>query len=132
MVSHPVPEARAPGRVLHHRPWRELSATVLAGPDDDSVVVSIAGNMCTATIPELEAQLAAWSSHGCRPSTVVVDLSAVRFIDGRGIALLVRLFGRNSEARPAVLMGDASSCVKRLLEICDLHYPRALRWRGAA
>src|SRR5215212_5144831 len=61
---------------------------------DDVVVVSVAGELDLATVPQLRAYL--MHSTASRPAHLVVDLSAVTFLAARGIGVLMDVRdGRN-------------------------------------
>lgn len=77
--------------------------------------ISASGELDLATVPELEAAYA--QALAASPSTLLVDLHAVTFMDSTGMALLLDML----ERRGAVELRFAiSPPIERLLELVGL------------
>ena len=77
---------------------------------DGSLVVSVSGELDLATASELEKVLAAFS--GSEP--VVVDLSALEFVDSSGLHVLLK---KRPHGRPAAVVVAPDSHVARVFDI---------------
>jgi anti-anti-sigma factor len=81
------------------------------------VVVRVQGEVDTATAPQMgqvvDAQLA-------RRRRLVLDLSAVEFMDLHGLAVLLRASRRARADGGSFALGRPSPCVVRLLELVRL------------
>ncbi len=92
------------------------AATVRPGPDGTSV--SLAGEIDIAARDEVVAALA--SAVAGTAGTVVVDLSAVTFMDSTGIGCLARA-GRDLQAGGRrLLLARPTAVVRRVLEIAGV------------
>jgi anti-sigma B factor antagonist len=90
----------------------------VADPDDGPVVVSLAGEMDIASAPELARALEALG--GANATAVVIDLSALTFIDSSGISVLATA-ARDARARGGELVVAApEGDVRRVFEIVRL------------
>jgi len=78
-------------------------------------VVVAAGEIDMTTAPGLRDALAA-ASHAC--TRVVLDLSAVTFLDSSGVAVLVDTLREGRQGRPLALsLAGAAHTVRRVLDI---------------
>jgi anti-sigma B factor antagonist len=77
--------------------------TVSTRNDPGCTVVEVSGDVDISTSPDLRAALAAVLAEDAR--AVVIDLSAVRFIDSTGLGVLVGVYTamRNANGRLAVV-----------------------------
>ncbi len=89
----------------------DLLGVQYAGGAVPTIVVS--GEIDISTSPQLEKALR--RALETRPQQVVLDLSAVRFIDSSGVAVLVR-----AAARVEVVLRDPSPQVHRIIELTGL------------
>jgi anti-sigma B factor antagonist len=94
----------------------------------DSVVISVQGEVDTATAPQmgqaLDAQLA-------RRRRIVLDLSAVEFMDLHGLAVLMRANRRTRVDGGSFALERPAPCVIRLLELVRLDGEFAIVEDGA-
>ena len=84
--------------------------------DDEVATITVGGELDLATVPLLSAAVAEHDDAGL----LVLDLTAVTFIDSTGVRVLIvadRSCAR-SGSRLVVLAGDGP--VRRLLELCKL------------
>jgi anti-anti-sigma factor len=79
-------------------------------------IVALAGELDLSTIPRLEAPLL--EQLGQRPA-VMVDLSALTFIDSSGIGVLIQAFQAANGTRMSVLIGSDSH-VERIFQIAGV------------
>lgn len=82
------------------------------------VLVRVVGELDLVTAPVLDRNLAGAISRG-RPR-VVVDLSAVSFLDVRGINSLVSADTAAEGAGTRLVVRGAGDAVHRLVEVCGL------------
>lgn len=80
---------------------------------DDAGVVVAAGDVDLAGGPLLEAAILQREDH----QAIVIDLSAVEFIDSSGLRSLLGASRRAHERNTEVVLRDPSPEVRRLLEI---------------
>jgi anti-sigma B factor antagonist len=107
-------EPRCSAWPLATESYRPFDVTVQR--DDAVATVVVSGELDLATVPQLSATVA---EHG-DVSLVVLDLTAVTFIDSTGVRVLIeadRACAR-SGSRLAVLAGDGPA--RRLLGLCKL------------
>lgn len=101
-------------------PTRLLTATVTY-PKPDIAVCSVAGEVDSFTAPLLHDRLLHEAVHD-EPWCLVVDLSAVTFMGAAGVATLhTARFWQHD--RQLLLVATARPVV-RVLEICEVDYPR--------
>jgi anti-anti-sigma factor len=81
----------------------------------DTVIVAVAGDVDLASAPELGEEL---SSHA--GGHLVVDLSAVEFLDSTGIDVLVRAYQTQSSTSHTFRTVGETEPVRRVLEIAGL------------
>ncbi len=96
-----------------------VGMTVSTRKDPGCAIVAASGDVDISTSPDLREALARVVAEGNR--AVVVDLSAVKFIDSTGLGVLVGAFTavRNAGGRLAVV-NDHSAVIK-VLTITALH-----------
>jgi anti-sigma B factor antagonist len=80
-------------------------------------VVSLAGELDLSTIPRMELPLLGEVSH----RAVIVDLSALSFIDSLGIAVLIKAFRAAEGDRRMHTVIAPGSQVERVLRIAGIH-----------
>lgn len=88
-------------------------------PEGTTVVVSLAGEidrLCTSAIANQLSE--------CAPPEVdlVLDLSAVGFMDAGGIAMVVAELDRRHRTGRSVCLRSPSRAVRRLLHICAMDH----------
>lgn len=74
--------------------------------------LSVVGEIDAHTAPTLAAAIA-----DCDQDTVVVDMSAVEFVDSSGLRVLIEAHQTADEAGRSFQLSNPSSTVSRLLEI---------------
>jgi anti-anti-sigma factor len=97
-----------------HETFPSFDLTVERG--DTVTAVAASGELDLATAPELSTAVAA--HHDARP--LVLDLTAVTFIDSSGVRALIEAdrSRAGSSSRLVVLAGEGP--VRRMLELCGL------------
>jgi anti-sigma B factor antagonist len=80
-------------------------------------VVSLGGELDLSTIPRMEVLLFGELSH----RAVIVDLSALSFIDSSGMAVLIKAFRATDGDRRMVTVIAPGSQVERVLRIAGIH-----------
>lgn len=98
-----------------------LLTTSLRYPRPGTAVFAAAGEVDASTAPLLREQLEKVSSAEARH--LVVDLSAVTFFCAAGVAALQAARVARDEERHLVLVAKTRP-VLRVLDICEVHYPR--------
>jgi len=109
-VSPEQPEARAANR--------PTDLVVASADEQHAVVVTASGEVDLFTVPRLDAELVTATSGGAR--VLVVDLSAVTFIDSAGLGVLVAAFKRCRAHGGAMHLVVTSRGVRRPLEVLGL------------
>lgn len=99
---------------------------------DGITVVELAGELDIAVAEETHALLAAVVTDSC----VIVDLSAVEFIDATGVNVLVRAVRDASLARRHLVLATPSRQLSRILDVLSLNeilptYPDVATARSA-
>jgi anti-anti-sigma factor len=97
-----------------HASYRPFEVTVQR--DDELATIMVTGELDLATVPQLSAAVAEHDDAGL----LVLDLSAVMFIDPAGVRVLIQADRScaRSGSRLAVLAGGGP--VRRLLGLCKL------------
>jgi anti-sigma B factor antagonist len=97
-----------------HESYRPFEVTVQR--DDELATIMVSGELDLATVPQLSAAVAEHHHAGL----LVLDLTAVTFIDSTGVRVLIQADRScaRSGSRLAVLAGDGP--VRRLLGLCKL------------
>jgi anti-anti-sigma factor len=80
-------------------------------------VVSLVGELDLSTIPRMELPLLGEVSH----RAVIVDLSALSFIDSSGMAVLIKAFRAADDDRRMHTVIAPGSQVERVLRIAGIH-----------
>jgi anti-anti-sigma factor len=103
-------------RYLHPRMLEARDFAIgMSHPDAQPTIISLSGELDIASAPELARVFASLASSDVR--AVVVDLSALTFIDSTGISVLATA-ARETQARAGELIVAApTSDVRRLFEI---------------
>ena len=96
-----------------------VALTVSTRNDPGCAIVAVSGDVDISTSPDLRTALAEVVAAGNR--AIVVDLSAVRFVDSTGLGVLVGAYTavRNAGGRLAVV--NDHSAVLKVLSITALH-----------
>lgn len=84
---------------------------------DDTLVLSVSGEIDMATSPRLRAVL---DKSVVRTQRMSLDFSGVSFMDSSGVNMLVWAARASREAGGALSMTGASQQVRRVLEICGV------------
>jgi len=123
--SDATPAAATPAAPPHRRTraatWRcpnpsEFSLLVVSQHLD--IVVQLCGELDLASIPSLEECLGAAAAEA--PRRLVLDLSALMFIDAAGVAALVRARRRADAEAVGMVLDSPIAPVRRVLAITDL------------
>lgn len=98
--------------------WPAFSA--VAWSDGEHVRIEVAGEIDLATCPRLKWELLAAIEAATPPRKILIDLSAVTFIDARGVGVLVD--GLDAARRRGVdyAVQNAQGIVLRVLDILGL------------
>jgi anti-anti-sigma factor len=83
--------------------------------EGDTVIIAVAGDVDLANAPELAETLSSHTDHH-----LVIDLSAVEFLDSAGIEVLVRTYQAQSSTGHTFRTVDEREPVRRVLEIAGL------------
>jgi anti-sigma B factor antagonist len=81
--------------------------------------VAIAGELDLATAPLLEEKLAQAEISG--ESSIVIDLSAVTFIDSSGLRALLDATARSLESGDRLRITEGSAQVNKVFELTGVH-----------
>jgi anti-anti-sigma factor len=93
--------------------------SVTVGRSGDTVTVSVAGELDVAAVPVLGAHLDALEADTAG-AAVVLDLSALTFLDSSGVALLIAVARRaEDEGWPLRIAGTPPQAL-RVLALCGL------------
>jgi anti-sigma B factor antagonist len=94
---------------------------VRAARDEEVYVIALYGELDLATVADLQRELD--RAEASDAGEIVVDLSALHFVDSTGIRALVEAHGRDAGARLRLLRG--ADHVHRAFEMCGLqdHLP---------
>lgn len=84
-----------------------------------STVIAPRGDVDMATVPKLEARLQTMLAANADVD-VIIDLSAVGFMDSTGVALLIHASRAPAHPQGRVKVRNATGQVLRLLELCGL------------
>lgn len=77
--------------------------------------ISLEGELDLASAPELERRLHELEAR--RPAKLIVDLSALSFLDSTGLRVLLQANGRASERGWALVMRPGEEFVQRVFEV---------------
>jgi anti-sigma B factor antagonist len=96
-------------------PPRQLLAVEVEGAEGEQSIVSLAGELDLSTMPQLERPLSEQlESH----FAVIVDLTALSFIDSSGIGLLISAF-RANEGKLHTVIAEGSQ-VERVFRLAGI------------
>jgi anti-sigma B factor antagonist len=93
-------------------------AVEVSDPDDGTVRIAARGELDMAAAPDLAEAIAKASGSGA--TTILLDLSAVMFLDSSAIGSLVASGREVSESGGRLQIGPRSDIVTRVLEITGL------------
>jgi len=102
-VSEPAPEQRL---------------TVDESTSGDQAVLTLEGELDPHTAPTLQAALERTLAE--KPSSVLLDLTALRFIDSSGLRVLIDAHRTLSEGGSELVVRNPSTTAQRLFEITRL------------
>ena len=89
------------------------------GVADDAVTLALTGEVDLATAPQLSAAFAEALTHA--PNRVVIDCTALTFLDSSGIQVLVAAWeAMRDRATMPVVLKNMSPIVKQVLEACGV------------
>jgi anti-anti-sigma factor len=83
--------------------------------DEHGVVLALQGELDVSTAPELGAQLA--EIEGGNPTSLLIDLSELEFMDSTGLTVIIRTRDRAAASGCRLLFRLGSPQVKRLLTL---------------
>ena len=102
-----------------HRHVRDGTPLVISTAEhDDRVVLALSGELDLATAEDLRR--AAVRAEASGRQRLVVDLSALQFIDSSGIHLIVQLANRMRARGPELSVVRGPDPVHRVFELCRL------------
>lgn len=84
---------------------------------EGSALIQIEGEIDLSTVPQFEREL---TSHVEEGRSVVVDLTAVDFMDSTGIGVLVRASNSARAGDAAISLACGPGSVRRVLEVSGL------------
>lgn len=113
---HPEPATEADGRVVHLFDPPEFS--VLVHPDGNGDVIAVAGEIDLATAPQLHTALQRLLADG--HTHLIVDLSAVTFMDCSVLTFLVTALEATSAAGGSLRTTGDNPLLARLLDASEL------------
>jgi anti-sigma B factor antagonist len=94
-------------------------ATLDVRPEPPTLGAVMAGELDGYRVPSLRATIVEYIDGPSRD--VVIDRTDVEFMDSAGIEMLVEIYRRVvQESRGTMGIDGASTCVRRVLEICGL------------
>jgi anti-sigma B factor antagonist len=86
--------------------------------DQDSVIITVAGEIHATTAPEFSERLNDAIAGG--KTGVILDLTGVEFIDSTGLSVLLNGLRRVTRVRGSMVLACANPTVLRLFEITKL------------
>ena len=86
---------------------------------DGAVVVDVRGTLDAATVDALRSALVS-TLHGERPTTMIVDLTFVTFMDSMGIGALVNGYNEAREIGTRFVLRNPSEFVHKQLRVTGL------------
>lgn len=98
---------------------RRFSVATERNDSSDNVVVVVAGDVDLGTAPDFEDELSRAVEQGL-DGGLVIDLTAVSFIDSTGLNALVRAFERQRLAGESLALVSEDSRVTMMLEVTRL------------
>jgi anti-sigma B factor antagonist len=97
---------------------RQGELTVETATNDNTMTVSLVGELDIRSAPNLEQRLA--SAQASEVRTVVVDMSGLQFIDSTGLRVLLRAKQRADGDGRELRIDNAQSQVRRLFELAGI------------
>jgi len=95
------------------------SATITWGVDGhDTTTIDLTGELCTMTVDRVRQLIEDVAN--ASPADVAIDMSAVTFIDARGLSLLLVAQHRLADRGLRCRIVSPSRVVRRLFEVVDL------------
>ena len=104
----------APDRVIEHG-----TLTLRTTPDDGACRIELIGELDLSTVEALDQELR--RAERQQPSTLVLDLSALDFIDSTGIGFLIETTSRCHDGGPRLPLVRGSEDVDRIFRITGVH-----------
>lgn len=115
--SRSVPSSRTVWMSARSEP--PAAATITWGVDaDDTTTIDLTGELCTMTVNRVRQLVEEVAE--ASPANVAIDMSAVTFIDARGLSLLLLMQQRLAERELRCRIVSPSDVVRRLFEIVGL------------
>ncbi|HEX5309860.1 MAG TPA: STAS domain-containing protein [Solirubrobacteraceae bacterium] len=88
---------------------------VSSSTDDGAVTVTLRGELDLASVPTLEERLIELEQS--LPPRILIDLTALTFIDSSGLRVLLLADGRAREQQRELIFTDSTTTVRRVLEM---------------
>ena len=101
-------------RIADNTPWFDARTTTCG----TTRIVAVGGELDLAVAPWFEAAVAGALAH--EPRTVVVDLSAVDFMDSSGVHVLLSVHRRAAAQSMRLVVVPGPAPVQRLLSVCGV------------
>ena len=99
-------------------PGHPIRAVRWAGPQDATAVVEATGDIDLNHSPAFQSGLAEVLHR--QPSGIIVDLSAVAYMDSSGVASLVKLLARSRQAKATLRLAGMNDRVRSIFETTRL------------
>jgi anti-sigma B factor antagonist len=99
-------------------PELEQPLRIVTSRDDDTVVVSLTGELDPHTVPMLAEELDDALASGV--TSVALDLSGLTFIDSSGLRVVISTHRQLEERGGKLVVRQPSDTVRRLLELTGL------------
>ena len=90
-----------------------------AEPRDDGVHVKLTGELDIASAPGVESRLL--EVERGEPARVILDLTAVRFIDSTGLSMIINADGRARRGGRRLTIVSGEGVPRRILRTVGLH-----------
>ncbi len=87
---------------------------------DEELVLHVAGVLDAYTAPDLRAELDAALAADASPSTLVLDLGGLGFLDSTGLRVLVETHSALAARGGTLRLRNATATTRRLLDITGL------------
>lgn len=85
-----------------------------------TTTLHLEGDLDLSTVPELRATLATILTRG-RPENLIVDLTALNYVDSTGLSCLVLAHKRSAACGVHFFLSNPDVFVTRILDICGLN-----------
>ena len=106
-------------RAFSDRVIEQGSLTLRTTPDDGTCRIELIGELDLSTVEALDQELRRAERE--QPSTLVLDLSALDFIDSTGVGFLIETTSRCHEGGPRLTLVRGSADVDRIFRITGVH-----------